>query len=465
MSTTTLRPGDKLGLHEVVRVVGSGSMSTVYEVMTNGTRAALRVTNAERFESDMRPRFVSAAMRTSRLRSPRILRPLAAGAEQGLLYELIELYEGESLEALILREGRLSADDINRLVAQLCEGLAVAHEAGIVHRRLASRNVIVRSREPLDVVLRDFVIADFVTYAPGAPMVELRPKGELAPEKPTEDLQALGIVVYEALHGVLRTMTHNEAAIQRIKHRERKNYIVHSELWRPGNKYPRAIESWLAQCVSPGPNASALDAAASWPGYLAPPAESSLAVGARLASELEMVERSRSNLEDASLYANWLEGGGYLHRAAFLRAMTRHAERAEILEIPQPEAESTWRAGVSRLPIIGCEPVMEFKCPKRWEDLTPTDVATVRHCSACDKPVYFVSRLEDIEARARARQCVAFDTPLPEARNSYARWQFESYPNPHPADQSAPDVFGMVGMMHPPEEEPEPPTQPRPDKR
>ena len=64
----------------------------------------------------------------------------------------------------------------------------------------------------------------------------------------------------------------------------------------------------------------------------------------------------------------------------------------------QPEA---WNAEAR----ISCE--FAFKCPKTWERLSPTDSATIRHCSECDRDVHLALTEDDFRQHAGAKWCTA----------------------------------------------------------
>lgn len=50
-------------------------------------------------------------------------------------------------------------------------------------------------------------------------------------------------------------------------------------------------------------------------------------------------------------------------------------------------------------------------CPKRWDDLAPTDSPSTRHCPKCDHDVHFCATDEETLAHARAGRCVAREEP------------------------------------------------------
>eukprot|EP00930_Biecheleria_cincta_P027431 TRINITY_DN19278_c0_g1_i1.p1 TRINITY_DN19278_c0_g1~~TRINITY_DN19278_c0_g1_i1.p1 ORF type:complete len:358 (-),score=86.35 TRINITY_DN19278_c0_g1_i1:178-1251(-) len=61
------------------------------------------------------------------------------------------------------------------------------------------------------------------------------------------------------------------------------------------------------------------------------------------------------------------------------------------------------------LDIENCDSAWEYKCPKTWESLTPTERSTERFCQTCKETVYFCRTEAELEERTKQRRCVAFD--------------------------------------------------------
>ncbi len=103
------------------------------------------------------------------------------------------------------------------------------------------------------------------------------------------------------------------------------------------------------------------------------------------------------------VYADWLEERGD-PRGAFLRAEVELAsasveerERAELqtrLRAASAAIESGWLAAVSRAPIENCGVSFKFRCPKKWEEIKPTQDESVRYCDGCRQQVFFCSTIE-----------------------------------------------------------------------
>jgi serine/threonine-protein kinase len=87
-----------------------------------------------------RERFATEARAAGVLNHPNIVTVHELGEEQGVLYLAMELVKGEDLGTLI-RAGTLSPQDILEVLAQVCDGLAMAHRHQILHRDIKPSNI------------------------------------------------------------------------------------------------------------------------------------------------------------------------------------------------------------------------------------------------------------------------------------------------------------------------------------
>src|SRR5581483_3073284 len=102
-------------------------------------------------------RFEREARAVAKLRHPGIVAVHGTGVHEGKPYIVLELVEGESLEAILAREGRLQPRRAAELVRKIALALEHAHEAGVLHRDIEPGNVLVdRAGEPR---LTDFGLA------------------------------------------------------------------------------------------------------------------------------------------------------------------------------------------------------------------------------------------------------------------------------------------------------------------
>nr|MDQ5873644.1 serine/threonine protein kinase [Acidobacteriota bacterium] len=134
----TLSAGSRLGPYEIVSPLGAGGMGEVYRAKDTrlGRDVAVKVLPASfSDEPDRLRRFEQEARAAGILNHPNITAVYDVGDHDGAPYVVSELLEGETLRAA-LAGGRLSARKAIDYAIQLAQGLAAAHEKGIVHRDL-----------------------------------------------------------------------------------------------------------------------------------------------------------------------------------------------------------------------------------------------------------------------------------------------------------------------------------------
>jgi eukaryotic-like serine/threonine-protein kinase len=147
-----VRVGELVGAkYRIVRLLAQGGMGVVYEAQHTVVRRRfavkfLRRDLAER--RDILTRFHHEAEAAGALESENVAAAVDFGiAEDGTPYIVMEYLVGESLNALLEREGRLPIARAADLVAQAARGIQVAHAAGIIHRDLKPQNLFVCRRQ------------------------------------------------------------------------------------------------------------------------------------------------------------------------------------------------------------------------------------------------------------------------------------------------------------------------------
>ncbi|HTY40661.1 MAG TPA: protein kinase [Thermoanaerobaculia bacterium] len=139
------RPGDRLGPYEIVGPLGSGGMGEVYRARDPRLKREVAVkVLAESLSEDRNrlKRFEQEARAVSALSHPNIVTVYEIGQTESGSYIAMELVEGETLRQM-LRPGGLPLRKFLDVAVQMAEGLARAHEAGIVHRDFKPDNVMV----------------------------------------------------------------------------------------------------------------------------------------------------------------------------------------------------------------------------------------------------------------------------------------------------------------------------------
>jgi predicted ATPase len=140
-----LLPGSRLGPYEIGTLLGAGGMGEVYRARDPrlDRTVAIKILPAElSADSDRLHRFEREARSASALNHPNIVTIYELAQDGSAHYIAMELIEGETLRQLLIA-GPLPIRKTIELAAQIAEGLAKAHEAGIAHRDLKPENLMV----------------------------------------------------------------------------------------------------------------------------------------------------------------------------------------------------------------------------------------------------------------------------------------------------------------------------------
>ncbi|MEO7096237.1 MAG: serine/threonine-protein kinase, partial [Polyangiales bacterium] len=196
---STLARGKRVDRYEIDQLLGEGAYGAVYRARHVLTEqwVALKVLRCEASDGEAFDRLVREARAVAQVGSERVVRVFDCGVSPGdqLGFLAMELLTGCDLSELVHREGPFGVERAVDIVAQILDGLTVAHDRGIVHRDMKPANVFVTRTEPGTgagpgsghdfVKLLDFGIskmrrADSVMTAPGLTMGT---PGYIAPEQ------------------------------------------------------------------------------------------------------------------------------------------------------------------------------------------------------------------------------------------------------------------------------------------
>ena len=201
-----------IGHYEIVAELGRGGMGVVYKGYEPGLARFVAIKELSpvlAHDPSLVERFLREARSMAALNDPHILQIHFIGEDNGQPFFAMEFVDGEALSSVIRREQRLRLGDALKILLQAAQGLAVAHDRGVIHRDIKPANLLLTQRG--QVKIADFGIAlanqEFDSKLTGTGQLVGTP-GYLSPEvclgKPVDarsDIFALGIVLFEMLTG------------------------------------------------------------------------------------------------------------------------------------------------------------------------------------------------------------------------------------------------------------------------
>src|SRR6266704_2297477 len=152
-----------LGRYNIERTLGKGAMGVVYEGVDPrlGRRVAIKTILISQLDEetakDFSMRFVREAHAVARLNHPNIVQVYDFGEEGDIAYLVMEFIKGKELKTFFDANERFDLKEAVRIMAELCDALDFAHNAGIVHRDIKPANVMLDAQARTK--LTDFGVA------------------------------------------------------------------------------------------------------------------------------------------------------------------------------------------------------------------------------------------------------------------------------------------------------------------
>ncbi|HZL86214.1 MAG TPA: protein kinase [Candidatus Krumholzibacteria bacterium] len=254
----TLPIGFEIGKrYRVVTFLGRGGMGAVYRVHDRELErdVSLKLISSEMDENPLVQESFKREIQLSSIVTHRnVLRVYDLGESEGVKFLTMQYVDGEDLAHLLRREGPLPVDRAVGIFLQICEGVAAAHEQGVLHRDLKPQNVMVDQAGHAYVT--DFGLArsshQSSLAASGAVMGT---PDYMSPEQvrgqqvdSRTDIYALGVMFFQMLIGKLpfQGASSYEVMMQRVQHEAPSVRALNPEV-------PERFAKLVQKCLSMNP--------------------------------------------------------------------------------------------------------------------------------------------------------------------------------------------------------------------
>ena len=263
---STLSPGTRFGIYEILQQLGAGGMGEVYRAKDTrlNREVAIKTLSLDRLsQPEALARLEKEARSACALNHPNIVTIYELGQVNGTRYIAMELVDGETVRQMLC-SGPIPFRKAVSIAVQIAEALAKAHEVGLVHRDLKPENLMVSGGDTVKVL--DFGLAKLAAVnraeGPDASTTTITEDGAvmgtigyMSPEQATggeidfrSDQFSFGSVLFEMVTGF--------AAFRKASHPETLAAILRDEPERLG---PRMLHApapfiWIVErCLAKDP--------------------------------------------------------------------------------------------------------------------------------------------------------------------------------------------------------------------
>ena len=200
--------GEIISHYRIIEKLGEGGMGAVYKAEDTRLKRIVALKFLPRSltgDANAKQRFIHEAQSASALRHNNVctLHDISE-TEDSNLFIVMDCYEGETLKKKI-EKGSIKIDEVIDISAQVCEGLARAHEKGLIHRDIKPSNIFITNDGTVKII--DFGLAKLSEAteltkdgtAPGT--ISFMSPEQIKCEEINQrsDIWALGVVMYEMI--------------------------------------------------------------------------------------------------------------------------------------------------------------------------------------------------------------------------------------------------------------------------
>jgi len=200
--------------YELDQEIGRGGMGVVYRAKDRRLKrtVAIKVLPPElAFRSEIKTRFLREAETAAQLNHPNIVDIYAVDEAESIVFFVMAYITGDNLAKRVHDIGALSIDETRRILRDVADALAYAHERGVVHRDIKPDNILIDAQSGRPMVT-DFGIARAISEGDSrltATGIAIGTPTYMSPEQAAgertidgrSDLYSLGIVGYQMLTG------------------------------------------------------------------------------------------------------------------------------------------------------------------------------------------------------------------------------------------------------------------------
>ncbi len=246
---------ERISKYHIDSILGRGTMGIVYKATEEVSQRSVAIKTihpqllANKVGAELGRRLKAEAIAATRRHHENIVNIYDVGQDLDLFYIVMEYVKGYELDRLLKSQTPLPLECITDFFLGICEGLAYAHQQGIVHRNLKPANIIISEDDTVKIT--DFGIANIAASEGTAETAFY-----MAPEQQAglagdcrADIYALGIIAFE-----LCTLCEDfpqilcQYSVTCTPEAKQTNKID------PNIKLPQALTKFIDTCLSPDAN-------------------------------------------------------------------------------------------------------------------------------------------------------------------------------------------------------------------